>query len=55
MRSTSIESVTQSAAPPRRFEAPRFTVQLDPGCGETLVLTMRRYANTPTARHPWHN
>ena len=34
------------------IDAPHFTVQLDPGCGETLVLTMRRYANPPTARHP---
>ena len=34
------------------INAPHFTVQLDPGGGETLVLTMRRYANTPTARHP---
>ncbi len=36
------------------IQASHFTVQLDPGCGETLVLTMRRYANPPTARHPWH-
>jgi hypothetical protein len=36
------------------IRAAHFTVQLDPGCGETLVLTMRRYANAPTARHPWH-
>jgi hypothetical protein len=36
------------------IHAARFTVQLDPGCGETLVLTMKRYANPPTARHPWY-
>src|SRR5262249_25987799 len=35
------------------IDAPRLTVQLDPGCGETLVLAMRRYANAPTARQPW--
>jgi hypothetical protein len=36
------------------IDAPLLTVRLNPGCGETLVLAMRRYANTPTARHPWH-
>ncbi len=35
------------------IDAPVLTVRLGPGCGERLVLTMRRYANTPTARHPW--
>ena len=35
------------------LDAPVLTVRLGPGCGERLVLTMRRYANTPTARHPW--
>ena len=30
-----------------------FAVRLSPTSGETLVLTMRRYANPPTARHPW--
>ncbi len=29
------------------------TVRLDPGCGEKLVLTMKRYANRPTVLHPW--
>jgi hypothetical protein len=33
--------------------SPTLTVRLEPGSGEKLVLTMRRYANTPTARHPW--
>ena len=43
----------RAATRPRRSTRRRFTVRLDPGCGETLVLTMRRYANPPTARHPW--
>ena len=47
-----IESVTRGQTT-TRIGAPHFTVQLDPGCGETLVLAMRRYANTPTARQPW--
>ena len=33
---------------------PLLTVRLEPGCGETLELTMRRYANVPTVMHPWH-
>jgi hypothetical protein len=33
--------------------APVFTVQLEPGSGQQLVLEMRRYANQPTVRHPW--
>jgi hypothetical protein len=32
---------------------PLLTVALDPGCGQTLVLEMTRYANPPTVRHPW--
>jgi hypothetical protein len=32
---------------------PVLTVQLAPGCGQTLVLEMKRYANAPTALHPW--
>jgi hypothetical protein len=35
------------------IDAPWMTVRLEPGCGDTLALTMRRYANRPTARHPW--
>jgi hypothetical protein len=35
------------------IDSPTLTVRLDPGSGEKLVLTMRRYANTPTASHPW--
>jgi hypothetical protein len=34
--------------------APLLTVRLDPGCGQQLVLQMRRYANRPTTLHPWH-
>jgi hypothetical protein len=33
---------------------PLLTVRLDPGCGQLLVLTMKRYANAPTVIHPWH-
>ncbi len=29
------------------------TVQLEPGCGQQLVLEMKRYANRPTTRQPW--
>jgi hypothetical protein len=36
------------------INSPLLTVHLNPGCGETLVLSMRRYANAPTALHPWH-
>lgn len=34
--------------------SPLLTVRLDPGSGQRLVLTMRRYANVPTVMHPWH-
>ena len=30
------------------IDAPLLTVQLDPGCGQQLVLEMKRYANVPT-------
>jgi len=36
-----------------RIDAPLLTVRLGPGAGDTLVLAMKRYANVPTARHPW--
>src|SRR5262245_42950792 len=36
------------------IDRPLLTVRLDPGCGAQLVLTMKRYANTPTVMHPWH-
>ena len=35
-----------------RIDAPTLTVRLEPGSGARLVLTMRRYANVPTAHHP---
>ena len=34
--------------------SPHLTVRLDPGAGQRLVLTMKRYANSPTVMHPWH-
>jgi hypothetical protein len=34
--------------------SPHLTVRLDPGSGQRLVLTMKRYANAPTVMHPWH-
>jgi hypothetical protein len=36
------------------IDSPLLTVRLDPGCGRKLVLEMKRYANTPTVKHPWH-
>jgi hypothetical protein len=36
------------------IHAPLLTVQLEPGAGQTLELTMKRYANPPTSLHPWH-
>jgi hypothetical protein len=36
------------------IDSPLLTVQLDAGCGQRLVLEMKRYANTPTVLHPWH-
>ena len=36
------------------IDSPLLTVRLDPGCGRTLVLEMKRYANAPTVKHPWH-
>jgi hypothetical protein len=38
-----------------RINAPLLTVQLDPACGQKIVLQMKRYANTPTVRHPWQD
>jgi hypothetical protein len=39
------------------FSAPHnsrwITVRLEPGSGDRLTLGMKRYANQPTARHPW--
>ncbi len=36
------------------IDSPLLTVRLDPGCGGKLVLDMKRYANAPTVKHPWH-
>jgi hypothetical protein len=33
--------------------APLLRVELAPGCGQQLVLDMKRYANVPTVLHPW--
>jgi hypothetical protein len=35
------------------IDSPLLTVQLDPGCGQKLVLEMKRYVNAPTVLHPW--
>jgi hypothetical protein len=37
-----------------KIDAPLLKVQLEPGCGQRLVLQMKRYANKPTISHPWH-
>jgi hypothetical protein len=34
-------------------DAPYFTVRLAPGTGDTLTITLRRYANQPTLAFPW--
>lgn len=34
--------------------SPLLTVHLGPGACQRLVLTMKRYANAPTVKHPWH-
>ena len=36
-----------------QIDAPLLTVELEPGCGATLELEMKRYANDPTIKHPW--
>jgi len=48
-----LESVTAGGRT-TRVQAPLVTVRVDPGCGQRLVLQMRRYAHRPTALHPWH-
>lgn len=35
------------------LDGPHFGVRLAPGAGETLVISMKRYANAPTAILPW--
>jgi len=42
-----------SGATTRPINSPLLTVQLEPGCGQKLVLEMKRYANVPTVLHPW--
>ena len=46
-------SVTRGGAT-TAIDAPLLTVRLGPGCGQTLVIAMKRYANRPTVLHPWH-
>jgi len=36
------------------IDSPLVTVQLGPRCGQQLTLEMKRYANPPTVKHPWH-
>jgi hypothetical protein len=36
------------------IDSPLLTLRLEPGCGQTLILRMRRYVNRPTVLHPWH-
>ncbi|MEW6305956.1 MAG: hypothetical protein AB1705_20975 [Verrucomicrobiota bacterium] len=47
-----LESVTVNG---RRMpiDSPLLAVELQPRSGARLVLQMKRYANTPTAMHPW--
>jgi acetyl esterase/lipase len=37
-----------------KVQSPLLTIRLEPGCGQRLVLQMKRYANKPTVLHPWH-
>jgi hypothetical protein len=46
-----IESVAANGKP-THVGARSVEVQLSPGAGTTLVLTMKRYAETPTERFP---
>jgi hypothetical protein len=48
-----LESVT-TGGKTTRINSPLVTVQLAPGCGQTLTLQVKRYANPPTVLHPWH-
>ena len=47
-----IESVTTNG-PAYPVGSSHFTVELAPGTGARLTLTMRRYAATPTSAFPW--
>lgn len=46
----SVQAEGQAA---QRVESPLFAVRLEPGAGARLMVEMKRYANTPTARLPW--
>lgn len=46
-------TLIESASGRTELDAPRFRVQLWPGCGATLTLHQRRYANPPTLEPPW--
>ena len=48
-----LESVT-AGKKTTPIDSPLLTVRLEPGCGQELDLLMKRYANAPTVRHPWH-
>ena len=36
-----------------KVDAPRFTVELAPGAGDTLTIAMKRYVNQPAVALPW--
>jgi hypothetical protein len=36
------------------INAALLTIQLGPGSGQQLTLEIKRYANAPTVKHPWH-
>jgi hypothetical protein len=36
-----------------KIAAPHLTIRIEPGCGQRLVLQMKRYAHQPTVLHPW--
>ena len=46
-------SVTPEGGKAVEVNGPLFAVKLAPGAGQRLVVTMKRYANPPTARLPW--
>ena len=47
-----IESIT-SDTQTLPLGASFFSIRLDPGCGTSLRIKMKRYANSPTCRFPW--
>jgi acetyl esterase/lipase len=48
-----LESVTIDGQT-SKIGASGLTVEIQPGCGQRLVLQMRRYTNQPTVAHPWY-